>query len=134
MKLQKGFTLIELMIVVAVIGILSAIAFPSYQDYVKRGKLADAFGALSSWSLRMEQVNQDNRSYLNGANCGVAAPTVKDFTLTCTATATTYTLTATGSGSVTNFEYTLNQTGTKTSTTAWGNSTSCWVTKTGGAC
>lgn len=134
MKLQKGFTLIELMIVVAVVGILSAIAFPAYQDYVKRGKLADAFGALSTWSLRMEQFNQDNRTYLNGANCGVAGPTTNDFTLTCAATATTYTLTATGTGSLANFEYTLNQAGTKGSTTAWGNSSSCWVTKSGGAC
>lgn len=134
MKLQKGFTLVELMIVVVVIGILSAIAFPAYQDYVKRGKLADAFGALSTWSLRMEQYNQDNRSYLSGTNCGVTAPTANVFTLSCTATATTYTLTATGTGTVSNFVYTLDQSGAKTSNTSWGSSTNCWVTKAGGAC
>lgn len=136
MKQNKGFTLVELMIVVTVIGILSAIGFPAYQDYVKRGKLADGFGALSVWSLRMEQFNQDNRTYLNAAGtaCGVAAPSANSFSFSCAATATTYTLTATGTNTLTNFEYTINQAGTKTSTTDWGNSSSCWVTKSGGAC
>lgn len=136
MKLQKGFTLIELLLVAAVIGILSAIAFPAYQDYVKRGKLADGFGALSDWSLRMEQYNQDNRTYLNtaGTACGVATPTANSFTLSCAGTATTYTLTATGTNTLNGFEYTINQSGIKTSTTTWGDSSSCWVTKSGGAC
>lgn len=136
MKLQKGFTLIEIMIVLAIVGILSAIAFPAYQDYVKRGKLADGFSALSDWSLRMEQFNQDNRTYLNtaGTACGVAAPTANSFSLTCAATATTYTLTATGSNTLSGFEYTINQAGTKESNTPWGDSSSCWVTKSGGAC
>jgi type IV pilus assembly protein PilE len=134
MKQTQGFTLIELMIAVAIIGILASVAIPSYQDYVTRGKLADAFGALSDWSLRMEQYNQDNRSYLNGMDCGVATPTANSFTLSCAATATTYTLTATGTGSVASFVYTLNQSGTKTSATSWGSSASCWVTGRGGAC
>lgn len=136
MKLQKGFTLIEIMIAVAVVAILSAIAVPAYQDYVKQGKLSGGFGALSDWSLKMEQFNQDNRTYLNtaGTACGVAAPAADSFTLTCAGTATTYTLTATGSNSLNGFEYTINQAGTKTSTTTWGDSASCWVRKSGGAC
>jgi len=139
MKMQKGFTLIELMIAVVVLGIISAIAVPAYQDYAKQSKVSAGFGALSEWALRMEQYRQDNRTYMNGTNCGAsvasaAANSAQDFAFTCTGDATTFTLTATGSGSLNGFEYTINQNGVKTSTTNWGNSNNCWVRKAGGAC
>lgn len=137
MKLQKGFTLIELMVVVVIIGILASVAIPAYQDYVTRGKLSSGFTALSDWSLRMEQYYQDNRTYLNGAGTAcapVTAPTATDFTLTCAGAATTYTLTAAGTGGLNGFTYTINQAGVKSSTTTWGNSASCWVSTKGGAC
>ena len=45
-KRERGFTLIEVMVVVAVIGILSAVAYPSYQDYVLRSRISEAVGAM----------------------------------------------------------------------------------------
>jgi type IV pilus assembly protein PilE len=61
---RRGFTLIELMIAVAVVGILSAIAYPSYQDYVKKARRADAQTALLELVQFMERLYTANGTYL----------------------------------------------------------------------
>jgi type IV pilus assembly protein PilE len=129
---QQGFTLIEIMIVVAIIGILASIAIPSYRDYVMRAYIVEATSELSSRRALMEQFYQDNRTYASAGPC--TSVTVGKFGVSCTSAATTYTLTASGSGPVAGFRYTLNQQNTKTSATPWGNSNSCWVTTKGGSC
>lgn len=63
---QKAFTLIELMIVVAVIGILAAIAYPSYQEHVRKARRADAQTALMELSQHMERYFTAKGTYLNG--------------------------------------------------------------------
>lgn len=68
----KGFTLIELMIVVAILGILSAIAYPSYTSYVKKANRADAIAGLLSLAGRMEEYYINNDSYV-GATVNVTA-------------------------------------------------------------
>jgi type IV pilus assembly protein PilE len=131
-----GFSLIELMIAVAIVAILSAIAYPSYRNYVLRGQVVNATNALSSGSANMERVFQDNRTYLAPATyttpCpGTAAPTATvqtgTFAVNCTVlSATTFTMTATGSGATNGFTYTIDQSGNQTSTVA-SPAPSAWI-------
>lgn len=142
MKLQTGFTLIELMIVVAVIGILTLVAFPAYNDYVIRGKLIEATSALSDGRVKMEQFFQDNRKYgdAGGTTCPATIPASStNFNYTCsTPTTDTYTITATGTGSLSDFIYTVDEANAKKTTglkAGWGTATmNCWITSKGGAC
>lgn len=143
MKKNWGFTLIEVMIVVAIIGILAAIAIPSYSDYVMRAKITEATSALSDMRVKMEQYFQDNRTYVGACAGGTVAPLPPDtinFTFGCDLAATTYTVTATGRAAMTKFSYTVNQSNTKASTitagAAWpvAANGSCWMTNRGGAC
>ena len=102
----RGFSLIELMIVVAVVAILSAVAIPSYRDYTIRAQLIEATNALSDTRVRMEQFYADNRTYGAGA-CGVAMPVLERFTLACATTAAGqgYTITADGNAGWAPFDW-----------------------------
>lgn len=131
---QSGFTVIELMIIVTIIGILAAIAIPNYTQYLRRGKAAEATATLADLRIRMEQFYQDNRTYVGFANC---APATAAFTYTCNspaATATTYTLAATGQGDMVNFSFTINEANARTSTFDGTGPVNCWLKAKGGTC
>jgi type IV pilus assembly protein PilE len=134
-----GFTLIEIMVVVAIISILSAIALPAYQDYVTRSRITQAISGLSARQVRMEQCYQDNHTYAPTGGCSACTDeTTDNFQFTCTATATTFVLTATGQNPMRGFVYTVDQSNTRTTTitdvSGWEGNGTCWVTKKGGIC
>ena len=151
MRRNAGFTLIELMIVVAVVAILTRVAYPNYTDYVVRGKMTEATSNLGGLRVNMEQYYQDNRKYNGAASgvCGVAMPTadIKYFTFTCASANASgagdqqYTITATGSGrGMSGFAYTIDQNNNKTTaiafpadTAKWGTGDpTCWIARANG--
>ncbi|GIU09890.1 type IV minor pilin protein PilE [Shewanella sp. c952] len=130
MQIDKGFTLIELMIVVAVIGILSAIAYPSYIDYVAKGVRAEALTVLTDAANRQEQFYLDNRSYSsNMASLGYAInPFVTEsgyYSVAATITGTgSFTLKATAQGGQASRDSAckvieITETGAKSPTGCW---------------
>lgn len=146
-RLSRGFTIIELLVVVAIVGILATIAVPQYTDYVRRGKITEATSTLSEYRVKLEQYYSDNRKYGASGACGVAMPstTVKYFTFGCVSASAnaagdqSYTITATGvvQQGMGAFTYTINQANAKTSTiteTGWNNSSTCWISKKGETC
>lgn len=140
-RIDSGFTLIEVMITVAIVAILASIAYPSYTDYIRRGKIPEALQGLSDMRTRQEQFFLDNRTYQTaGGACGAANATSKSFDFACVANATTYTITATGKAAegMGGFSYTVDQANVRTSTltgvSGWSGSATCWVTKKGGVC
>jgi type IV pilus assembly protein PilE len=94
-SMQRGFTLIELMIVVAVIAILAAVAYPAYNDQVRKSRRAQAKANLVEYAQLAERHFTVNNSY-----AGFQAPTNKTpfYTVATTVDAATFTLTATAQG------------------------------------
>ncbi|MDR2215278.1 MAG: prepilin-type N-terminal cleavage/methylation domain-containing protein [Nevskiaceae bacterium] len=136
-RANRGFTLIEVMIVVVVVAILASIAVPSYTQHIRRAAVEDALADLSTGRVAMEQYFLDNRTYTGTVPCPVPRSGSK-FTYNCDTPArtdTTYTITATGSGTVQGFTYTINQANVRTTQSPWNTGTAtCWIDRSGGVC
>ena len=129
MNKQKAFTLIELMVTVAIVGILASIAYPSYQDSVMKSRRADAQGALLGYANTMERHFTVNNTYIGApTNPGTA---YYDITVSTNpaVTASTYTLNAAPTGMQVNDKcgtLTLTHTGDKGVTGSGVTAADCW--------
>ncbi|WP_455210278.1 type IV pilin protein [Kaarinaea lacus] len=135
---NKGFTLIEVMIVVAIIAVLAAIAVPNYSEQVRKSRRADAKVALEQTTQRLERCYVDNNTFVYHVTDAPSCPqthTTSDgyYTITVVATATNYSVTAQPT-SIGNqdadtqcYQMTMASNGTKTSKDKTGTFNDyCW--------
>ena len=138
MRSSKAFTLIELMIVIVVIGILAAIAYPNYTEHVRRGKRAEVKAALMEGAQALERYYSTHGSYLDSEGnfadtfaTQAPAPGAANYTIAAQGapTATTYQLRATRTGSMANDpcgDFQISQTGERTLANATRTAAQCW--------
>lgn len=149
MRRTPGFTLIELMVAVAIIAILAAIAIPSYSDYVRRVRVAEALSAMSAMGVKMEQYYHDNLNYLGACVQSPPGPVTianlpqntVNWAYTCNpVAANNYTMQATGQpgSTMAGFQYTVDQAGNRATImvapSTWLGNAGCWVLKKDGSC
>lgn len=143
MSNARAFSLVELMLALAVVAVLAGIAWPSYAAYVQRGRILEAVARLSEARAKMEQYFLDQRSYVDASGaCGFVPPPPAPgdaFALSCTGTASSYTYTATGTsgGSMAAFAYAIDETGLRTTASlppTWSKRAECWTIRADGYC
>ncbi len=131
---SRGFSLIELMIAIAIVAILAGVALPSYNDYMTRSRFSEAHAALAAGRVNAEQYFQDNRTYV-----GMPCPANTDlWTFNCATAAATYTITATGRNAMDGFAFTVDQDNARRTTAVragWGAAPyECWIVAKAGRC
>ena len=139
----RGFTLIEVMIVVAMVAILSAVALPAYNEYVTRGRIPDATSQLATKQTQLEQWYQDNRRYTGAPACANDT-TNQHFDFSCNGTEAAgtgqaYLLTAAGKGTMAGFSFTIDQANQRRTAAVPAGWTlpvpnNCWVARKAGQC
>jgi type IV pilus assembly protein PilE len=139
-----GFTLIELMVTVAIVGILAAVALPSYTRYIQKGKVVEATNLLSVSRVQLEQYYQDNKNYGSTATaCGnnVGTLTGDSFNFSCNwgdnGTSQGFLITATGKNAMNGFQFTVDQDNARKTVEFSGASNlpkDCWIYTSGDSC
>jgi type IV pilus assembly protein PilE len=144
---EKGFTLIEIMIAVAIVAILASVAVPSYTDYSRRSKISEATTALLGMRTRLEQFYQDQRTFAGACAAGTVAPLpagLRYFVVTCPVLdPNRYVVQAAGINDMEGIVFTIDQANVRTTTVTPGSvmaaagyvdNGGCWVQKKGGVC
>lgn len=135
-KRQSGFTLIELMIAVAVVSILASLALPSYSAYVTRARVPKGLVALTTYYARMEQRYQDTGNYGVDTACALPGDEMANFTVSCAVNSDGrgFLATAKGSGPLSGYVYTIDQFGNRSTVShPKGAVAGCWTVR-GGTC
>ncbi|HEY4081423.1 MAG TPA: type II secretion system protein [Burkholderiaceae bacterium] len=134
----RGFTLIELMVVVTIVAILASVALPAYTSYVTRSKIPDATNRLAVLQNQMDSYILDHQKYSGAQACNTDTTTSPNFVFKCSSVSdTAYVLQAQGAGVMTGFTYTVDQNYNKATPAVppgWTSSGTCWVTKKDGTC
>lgn len=135
---QNGFTLIELMVTVAILGILAAYVIPNYRNHIAAAKFVEGQSTLNVARNSAEQFFQDNRSY-TGMCTGNTPASTTNFSYTCVSDASSYLFTASanaGSG-VDGWAFTIDQNNSQATSGVPAGVTApigCWAKKTNGHC
>jgi type IV pilus assembly protein PilE len=136
-----GFSLIELLITIVIIGILTAVAVPSYGKYMLQTRLTEAYTSLAGFQPVAEQYWSNYRTYGDVGAASLAErlpPVTGNFTYVLSGTsASAYTLTATGNGPAAAFVFTIDQSGNRATTAApsgWTLNNTCWIARKEGTC
>ena len=128
-RLQQGFTLIELMIVVAIVGILAAIALPAYQDYVIRSKMSEAIAAIAACKTSVAEYSSSHTQYPTTETSAGCSTTVTKYVAAIAVADGVITATSQGTGASPECTLKLTPMGTSTAITAWDGTFSACLAK-----